>query len=64
MKKNCQQLTDERDYLKDEITTMELELAVEVGKFNRVHESHMSNLMRELKDFITVDQRSIDKRRQ
>lgn len=64
MKKNCQQLTDERDYLKDDIATMEIQLAVEVGKFNRVHESHMSNLMIELKDFTTVNQLSIDNRRQ
>lgn len=62
MKKNSEQLTDERDYLKDEITKMELQLAVEVGKFNRVHESHMSNLIREIKDFTAGDLRSIDKR--
>jgi len=62
MNKNCKQLTDERDYLSDQITTMEAQLAVEVAKFNRIHESHISNLMKELKDFTGDDQCSIDER--
>jgi hypothetical protein len=41
---------------------MEAQLAVEVAKFNRIHESHISNLMKELKDFTGDDQCSIDER--
>lgn len=47
MKRDVAKLTEERDYIKDEITVMELNLSIEVTNFNYLNHSHMEGLVSE-----------------
>lgn len=50
-RKDVSKLTDERDYIQDEIFTMEMVLAIEVANFNLLNQDHMQTLVSNYEQF-------------